>query len=116
MDILDSVRKSARLSFVSFARILTRCVIDPFKLCEVFDTKWMQQSEIKHGRIVSGCASGFLFAQTTNAQLRFQCMLAFVGILAQEFVHLPGAVFSNPLATEVRKQGARGIAVMMLTL
>lgn len=38
----------------------------------------MLESEVKHGRI---------------------CMLAVVGILAQEFVHLPGSMFSEPLAT-----------------
>lgn len=48
-------------------------------LTELFDAKWMQQSEIKHGRV---------------------CMLAFLGVLVQEFVHLPAEQFSNPLATE----------------
>lgn len=52
---------------------------DPLGLSELFDIKWLQQSEIKHGRIA---------------------MLAFVGIIVQEFVHLPGPQFQNPLATE----------------
>lgn len=52
---------------------------DPLRLSELMDIKWLQQSEIKHGRI---------------------CMLAFLGIIVQEFVHLPGPEFNNPLATE----------------
>lgn len=52
---------------------------DPLGLSNAFDIKWLQQAEIKHGRV---------------------CMLAFLGIIAQEFVHLPGPEFQNPLATE----------------
>lgn len=52
---------------------------DPFSISDVLDIKWLQESEIKHGRI---------------------CMLAFLGIIVQEFVHLPGKEFSNPLATD----------------
>ncbi|KAI0567397.1 light-harvest protein [Gracilaria domingensis] len=52
---------------------------DPFAISELIDIKWLQESEIKHGRV---------------------CMLAFLGILVQEFVHLPGPMFSNPVATE----------------
>lgn len=52
---------------------------DPLGFTDAFDVKWMQESEIKHGRI---------------------CMLAFLGMLVQEFVHLPDAQFSNPVATE----------------
>eukprot|EP00177_Eucheuma_denticulatum_P008673 GFKZ01015770.1.p2 GENE.GFKZ01015770.1~~GFKZ01015770.1.p2 ORF type:complete len:221 (+),score=35.39 GFKZ01015770.1:462-1124(+) len=52
---------------------------DPLALTELMDVKWLQESEIKHGRV---------------------CMLAFVGMLVQEFVHLPDEMFSNPLATE----------------
>lgn len=48
-------------------------------LSELFDVKWMQQAEIKHGRV---------------------CMLAFLGVLVQEFLHLPAPAFANPLATD----------------
>lgn len=51
---------------------------DPLLLSEAIDIRWMQESEIKHGRV---------------------CMLAFVGLIVQEFVHLPAEAFSNPLAT-----------------
>ena len=47
------------------------------------NVKWLQESEIKHGRI---------------------CMLAFVGILVQEYLHLPNEMYSSPLATEAFKQ------------
>lgn len=52
---------------------------DPFALSELMDIKWLQQSEIKHGRV---------------------CMLAFLGMLVQEFVQLPNEMYSNPLATQ----------------
>ncbi|PXF44052.1 Fucoxanthin-chlorophyll a-c binding protein A, chloroplastic [Gracilariopsis chorda] len=52
---------------------------DPFALSDNIDVKWLQQAEIKHGRV---------------------CMLAFLGFLVQEFVHLPGPEFANPVATE----------------
>lgn len=52
---------------------------DPLSFSDNFDIKWMQESEIKHGRV---------------------CMLAFLGMLVQEFVHLPDPAYSNPLATE----------------
>lgn len=56
---------------------------DPLNFTDRIDIKWLQESELKHGRIG---------------------MLAVVGILAQEFVHLPDAQFSNPVATEALKQ------------
>lgn len=31
-------------------------------------------------------------------------MLAFLGLLVQEFVHLPGSMFQNPVGTEAMKQ------------
>lgn len=52
---------------------------DPLGLSELMDIKWLQESEIKHGRI---------------------CMLAFLGMLVQEFFHLPNEMYSNPVATE----------------
>lgn len=52
---------------------------DPLNLSKFFNVKWLQESEIKHGRV---------------------CMLAFLGILVQEFFHLPSAQFSNPVATD----------------
>ncbi|CAN8075891.1 unnamed protein product [Agarophyton chilense] len=52
---------------------------DPFAISDLVDIKWLQESEIKHGRI---------------------CMLAFLGFIVQEFVHLPGPQFANPVATE----------------
>ncbi|KAJ8904379.1 hypothetical protein NDN08_000898 [Rhodosorus marinus] len=56
---------------------------DPLLLTEKLDPKWLQESEIKHGRI---------------------CMLATLGFIVQEFVHLPGDVFSNRLATDAFNQ------------
>ena len=60
---------------------------DPLALSQLMDVKWLQESEIKHGRI---------------------CMLAFLGMLVQEFVHLPDAAFSNPVATEAFGQVPAG--------
>lgn len=51
---------------------------DPLSLSTLLDIKWLQEAEIKHGRV---------------------CMLAFLGFIVQEFVHLPGPQFANPLAT-----------------
>nr|AAP80712.1 light-harvest protein [Griffithsia japonica]AAP80722.1 light-harvest protein [Griffithsia japonica] len=56
---------------------------DPLGLSNLVDIKWLQESEIKHGRV---------------------CMLAVAGILAQEFVHLPDPRYANPLATEALNQ------------
>eukprot|EP00179_Madagascaria_erythrocladioides_P020080 CAMPEP_0198329342 /NCGR_PEP_ID=MMETSP1450-20131203/16117_1 /TAXON_ID=753684 ORGANISM="Madagascaria erythrocladiodes, Strain CCMP3234" /NCGR_SAMPLE_ID=MMETSP1450 /ASSEMBLY_ACC=CAM_ASM_001115 /LENGTH=211 /DNA_ID=CAMNT_0044033557 /DNA_START=55 /DNA_END=690 /DNA_ORIENTATION=+ len=52
---------------------------DPLGFANVFDPKFLQEAEIKHGRI---------------------CMLAALGWVFPEFYHLPGEVFSatNPLA------------------
>lgn len=52
---------------------------DPLSFSDSIDIKWLQESEIKHGRV---------------------CMLAFAGMLVQEFLHLPSPAFSNPVATE----------------
>lgn len=60
---------------------------DPMGLSDLMDIKWLQQAEIKHGRV---------------------CMLAFLGILVQEFIHLPNAAYSNPLATEALTQVPAG--------
>jgi len=52
---------------------------DPLACSDLVDIKWLQEAEIKHGRV---------------------CMLAFLGMLVQEFAHLPSPEFANPLATE----------------
>lgn len=52
---------------------------DPFGISDRMDIRWLQQAEIKHGRV---------------------CMLAFAGMLAQEFVHLPNEAYSNVVATD----------------
>lgn len=52
---------------------------DPMSFSDSIDIKWLQESEIKHGRV---------------------CMLAFLGMIVQEFAHLPSETFSNPVATE----------------
>jgi hypothetical protein len=51
---------------------------DPFGFAEMYDVKWMRESELKHGRIA---------------------MLAVVGTLVQQVVHLPGEAYgySNPI-------------------
>lgn len=51
---------------------------DPLYLSNVFDIKWLREAELKHGRV---------------------CMLATLGFIVQEFVHLPGPMFQNKLAT-----------------
>lgn len=60
---------------------------DPLALSDFIDIKWLQESEIKHGRV---------------------CMLAFLGMLAQEFVHLPNPAYANPVATEAFYQVPAG--------
>jgi len=52
---------------------------DPLYISDLIDIKWLREAELKHGRI---------------------CMLATLGFLVQEFIHLPGREFQNPLATE----------------
>lgn len=41
-------------------------------------------------------------------------MLAFLGMLVQEFVHLPGPQFANPLATEAFFQVPKGGLVQIV--
>jgi len=48
---------------------------DPLGLSEYFDIKWLREAELKNGR---------------------SAMLACLGFVAQEFVHLPGEAYSNP--------------------
>ena len=48
---------------------------DPLGLSENFDMKWLREAELKHGRV---------------------CMLACLGYVVQEFVHLPGEMHQNP--------------------
>nr|AAP80713.1 light-harvest protein [Griffithsia japonica] len=52
---------------------------DPLNFTGRVDYRWMQEAEIKHGRV---------------------SMLAVLGMLVQEFIHLPAKGFENPLATE----------------
>eukprot|EP00188_Purpureofilum_apyrenoidigerum_P003532 Plantae.Rhodophyta-Purpureofilum_apyrenoidigerum.ctg373.p2 GENE.Plantae.Rhodophyta-Purpureofilum_apyrenoidigerum.ctg373~~Plantae.Rhodophyta-Purpureofilum_apyrenoidigerum.ctg373.p2 ORF type:complete len:226 (-),score=38.49 Plantae.Rhodophyta-Purpureofilum_apyrenoidigerum.ctg373:139-780(-) len=52
---------------------------DPLYISDLIDIKWLRESELKHGRI---------------------CMLASLGFIVQEFIHLPGPEFQNKLATE----------------
>eukprot|EP00184_Porphyridium_aerugineum_P008034 CAMPEP_0184692100 /NCGR_PEP_ID=MMETSP0313-20130426/718_1 /TAXON_ID=2792 /ORGANISM="Porphyridium aerugineum, Strain SAG 1380-2" /LENGTH=202 /DNA_ID=CAMNT_0027149907 /DNA_START=146 /DNA_END=754 /DNA_ORIENTATION=- len=56
------------------AKIVGNAGFDPLGLTDVLDLKYVQASEIKHGRI---------------------CMLATLGWIVQEVVHLPGDVFSE---------------------
>mmetsp|Transcript_14724 Transcript_14724/g.39440 ORF Transcript_14724/g.39440 Transcript_14724/m.39440 type:complete len:212 (-) Transcript_14724:965-1600(-) len=52
---------------------------DPLGLSNYISLRYLAESEIKHGRI---------------------CMLAALGFMVQEFVHLPGPEFSEKLATQ----------------
>ncbi|EME26631.1 Chlorophyll a-b binding protein 6, chloroplastic [Galdieria sulphuraria] len=60
---------------------------DPLYISDLLDIQWLRESEIKHGRI---------------------CMLAAVGFIVQEFVHLPGEVFSNKVAIDALFQVPSG--------
>lgn len=48
---------------------------DPLGLAEFFDIKFLREAELKHGRVA---------------------MLAIVGIISQEFFHLPGEIYQDP--------------------
>lgn len=48
---------------------------DPLGLSENFDIKWLREAELKNGRVA---------------------MLACLGYVVSEFVHLPGDLYSNP--------------------
>lgn len=76
--------KSAAMPFLPRPQNIDESMVgyagfDPLAMAEAFDIKWMQEAEIKHGRV---------------------CMLAFLGVIVQEFVHLPDPQFANPVATE----------------
>jgi light-harvesting complex I chlorophyll a/b binding protein 4 len=60
---------------------------DPLYISDLLDIQWLRESEIKHGRIA---------------------MLAALGFIVQEFVHLPGQVFSNKVAVDAFFQVPRG--------
>eukprot|EP00871_Galdieria_phlegrea_P001014 jgi/Galph1/1913/GphlegSOOS_G621.1 len=49
---------------------------DPLYISDLVDIQWLRESEIKHGRI---------------------CMLAALGFIVQEFIHLPGQGKMTPL-------------------
>lgn len=81
---ITMAEKSPSMPFLSKPKNLSKDMIgytgfDPLHISDLLDIKWLQESEIKHGRI---------------------CMLAFLGMLVQEFVHLPDPKYSNPLATQ----------------
>ena len=52
---------------------------DPLGFSAKYDIKWLREAELKHGRV---------------------CMLASLGCLVQEVVHLPFPATSNPVASE----------------
>eukprot|EP00961_Rhodomonas_salina_P216521 2924804-Rhodomonas_salina.2 len=52
---------------------------DPLGFTTKYDIKWLRESELKHGRV---------------------CMLASLGCIVQEIVHLPFEATSNPVASE----------------
>lgn len=67
---------------------------DPFGLSEFFDLDVMREAELKHGRVA---------------------MLAVLGVLAQEFIHLPGELYSNPNPVAAASQvGAQPLAQIVL--
>jgi len=60
---------------------------DPLGFTEKYDIKWLREAELKHGRV---------------------CMLASLGCLVQEFVHLPYEATSNPVPSEAFFQAPSG--------
>mmetsp|Transcript_10181 Transcript_10181/g.21339 ORF Transcript_10181/g.21339 Transcript_10181/m.21339 type:complete len:211 (-) Transcript_10181:219-851(-) len=83
-DVVMMAEKSASVPFLSNPVNLNDSMagytgFDPLGLTNYISPRFLQECEIKHGRI---------------------CMLAAVGFIVQEFVHLPGDVFSSKLATE----------------
>eukprot|EP00285_Hemiselmis_virescens_P016029 CAMPEP_0173380498 /NCGR_PEP_ID=MMETSP1356-20130122/3161_1 /TAXON_ID=77927 ORGANISM="Hemiselmis virescens, Strain PCC157" /NCGR_SAMPLE_ID=MMETSP1356 /ASSEMBLY_ACC=CAM_ASM_000847 /LENGTH=217 /DNA_ID=CAMNT_0014334107 /DNA_START=60 /DNA_END=713 /DNA_ORIENTATION=+ len=60
---------------------------DPLGFTEKYDIKWLREAELKHGRV---------------------CMLASLGCLVQEIVHLPSEATSNPVASEAFFQAPSG--------
>ena len=84
------------------------------------NVKWLQEGELKVRLIRSTYALSItlLFQEdmkrflTSEKSLPFSlggqngrvAMLAFLGLLVQEFVHLPDPMFSNPVGTEAMKQ------------
>eukprot|EP00183_Erythrolobus_madagascarensis_P001329 CAMPEP_0185851108 /NCGR_PEP_ID=MMETSP1354-20130828/5810_1 /TAXON_ID=708628 /ORGANISM="Erythrolobus madagascarensis, Strain CCMP3276" /LENGTH=167 /DNA_ID=CAMNT_0028551933 /DNA_START=70 /DNA_END=570 /DNA_ORIENTATION=+ len=83
-NVVMMAEKSASVPFLSKPANIDESMVgytgfDPLGLSTYLSARFLQESEIKHGRI---------------------CMLAVVGFLVQEVVHLPGEVFSAKLATE----------------
>lgn len=75
--------KSAAMPFLSKPEKLDGSMagdvgFDPFGISYYIDLKWLREAELKHGRI---------------------CMLATIGILVQEVVHLPGKAFSSKVCS-----------------
>eukprot|EP00960_Hanusia_phi_P031433 749283-Hanusia_phi.AAC.3 len=60
---------------------------DPLGFSGKYDIKWLRESELKHGRV---------------------CMLASLGYIVQEFVHLPFEATSNPVGSEAFYQVPAG--------
>eukprot|EP00871_Galdieria_phlegrea_P000094 jgi/Galph1/1085/GphlegSOOS_G5892.1 len=81
-------RKSQAIPFLKAPPALDGSMVgdvgfDPLGFSTVLDLRYLRESELKHCRIA---------------------MLAVVGFIVQEFVHLPGEVFSNPRPMEAMKQ------------
>jgi len=60
---------------------------DPLGFTGKYDIKWLREAELKHGRVA---------------------MLASLGCIVQEFIHLPFEATSNPVASEAFFQAPSG--------
>ena len=93
--------KSASVPFLTRPAKLDGTIVgdagfDPLGFTEKYDLKWLQESEIKHGRIT---------------------MLAVLGTLVQEVAHLPFEATSNPNPAEAFFQvPAGGLGQIFVTI